>query len=176
MNPMSSPASATEAKVDPRIAELVVGGSLEISPRELHRAKEVAALLPTGTCVYIPSLPGLPLGRTLEAIAAIRAAGLDPVPHVSARRILDRVEFRNFLERAVTEFGVHRVMLIGGDEPQPKGPYADSLQILEEGTLSRCGVREIGVAGYPEGHPRIAGSLLHESLEKKIQSSAAQGL
>ena len=77
-NPMSSPASATELGLQARVSELLVGGSLEISPRELHRAAEVAALLPTNTCVYIPSLPGLPLARTLEAIAAIRAAGLDP--------------------------------------------------------------------------------------------------
>src|SRR5512142_131517 len=84
-SPMSFPASATESKVDARIAELMVASSLEISPRELHRAKEVAALLPTGTCVYIPSLPGLPLARTLEAIAALREVGLDAVPHVSAR-------------------------------------------------------------------------------------------
>src|SRR5688572_21977023 len=97
MNPMSSLASATEAGLAPRVAELVAGGSLEISPRELHRAGEVGALLPAGTCVYIPSLPGLPLSRTLEMAAALRAAGLDPVPHVSARRILGRDEFKDFL-------------------------------------------------------------------------------
>ena len=85
---MSFPASATEAGLQARVAELLAAGSLEISPRELHRVGEVAALLPADTCVYIPSLPGLPLSRTLEAVAAIRAAGLDPVPHVSARRIL----------------------------------------------------------------------------------------
>src|SRR5436190_10062395 len=102
MNPMSSPASAIE-RSDPRIVELVAAGSLEISPRELHRARDVATLLPSGSCVYIPSLPGLPLARTLEAIVAIREAGLDPVPHVSARRILDREEFREFLRRAAAE-------------------------------------------------------------------------
>ena len=143
---MSSPASAIE-RSDPRIVELVAAGSLEISPRELHRAKDVATLLPAGSCVYIPSLPGLPLVRTLEAIAAIREAGLDPVPHVSARRILNRNEFRDFLRRAAAEYGVHRVLLLGGDEPRPKGPYADSLQILEERLLADCGVREIGIAG-----------------------------
>lgn len=94
---MSFPASATEQGVQARISELLVAGSLEISPRELHRAGEVASQLPANTCVYIPSLPGLPLSRTLEAIAALRAAGLDPVPHVSARRILNADEFRTFL-------------------------------------------------------------------------------
>ena len=145
---MSSPASAIERSSSRKtLAELIAASSMEMSPRELHRAADVAALLPKDTCVYIPSLPGLPLSRTLEAVAAIRAAGLDPVPHVSARRILDRGEFREFLKKAVSLHGVHRAMLIGGDEPGPLGPYADSLQLLAEGALAECGVRESGRPG-----------------------------
>jgi len=171
---MSSLASAIDALVQARISELLIGGSLEMSPRELHRAGEVAALLPADSCIYIPSLPGLPLARTLEAVAAIRAAGLDPVPHVSARRIRDRDEFAEFLKKAVAEHRVHRVLLLGGDEPTPKGPFRDSLQILESGLLRDSGIREIGVAGYPEGHPRI--SNLAESFEKKRRMASEQGL
>jgi methylenetetrahydrofolate reductase (NADPH) len=173
---MSFPANATEPGIEARVSELIAAGSVEISPRELHRAAEVATLLPAGSCVYIPSLPGLPLARTLEAIAAIRAAGLDPVPHVSARRILNRDEFRDFLRCAAAEHGVHRVLLIGGDEPRPKGPFADSLQILEERLLVDCGVREIGVAGYPEGHPRIPLNAIEGALERKLALAAAQSL
>lgn len=156
--------------------ELVAASSMEISPRELHRAADVAALLPAGSCVYIPSLPGLPLTRTLDAIAAVRAAGLDPVPHVAARRIADRVAFREFLARAVGEHRVHRVLLLGGDEPNPRGPYRDSLQLLEEGLIAEAGVREIGVAGYPEGHPRIATPEIERALARKVALSAEQGL
>ena len=176
MSPMSSPASATDAGLQARVAELLAAGSLEISPRELHRAAEVGALLPAGTCAYIPSLPGLPLARTLEAVAALRAAGLDPVPHVSARRILDRGEFKDFIREAVARHGVHRVLLIGGDEPGPKGPYRDSLQLLEEGLLADCGIREFGVAGYPEGHPRISAGVLKSSFERKITLAREQAL
>jgi len=171
---MSFPASATERGLQARASELLVAGSLEISPRELHRAADVGAVLPSTTCVYIPSLPGLPLARTLEAVAAIRGAGLDPVPHVSARRILNREEFRAFLKEAVARHGVHRVLLLGGDEPKPKGPFSDSLQILESGLLADSGIREIGVAGYPEGHPRI--SNLSESFERKRRLAREQNL
>lgn len=173
-NPMSFPASATEHGLQARASELLIGGSLEISPRELHRAAEVAALLPANTCIYIPSLPGLPLARTLAAVAAIRDAGLDPVPHVSARRILDRQEFEGFLREAVTRHAVHRVLLLGGDEPRPKGPFNDSLEVLESGLLADSGIREIGVAGYPEGHPRI--SNLSEAFERKRRLAREQGL
>ncbi|HEU4352451.1 MAG TPA: methylenetetrahydrofolate reductase [Burkholderiales bacterium] len=173
---MSFPASATDQGLQGRASELLIAGSLEISPRELHRAADVAALLPTNTCVYIPSLPGLPLARTLEAIAAMRAAGLDPVPHVSARRILNEEEFRAFLKEAVARYGVHRVLLIGGDEPKPKGPFVDSLQVLESGLLADSGIREIGVAGYPEGHPRISAGSLQESFNRKRKLTREQGL
>jgi len=173
---MSFPASATEAPLKSRITGLVAAGSLEISPRELHRLGEVAALLPKDTCVYIPSLPGLPLSRTLEMVAALRAAGLDPVPHVSARRILDRQEFRKFLRQCVEEHAVHRVLVIGGDEPKAKGPYNDSLDVLREGVLAEAGIREIGVSGYPEGHPRIDKQDLEKAFAEKLRIADLQGL
>jgi methylenetetrahydrofolate reductase (NADPH) len=171
---MSFPASATESPN--RFSELLIGGSLEISPRELHRAPEVAAILPADSCIYIPSLPGLPLTRTLDAVAAIRAAGLDPVPHVSARRIRDRDEFREFLKKAASQHGVHRVLLIGGDEPRPRGPFEDSLKVLEQGVLKECGIREVGVAGYPEGHPRIPLNGLDRALQRKIELARDQNI
>lgn len=173
---MSFPASATDGELQARLSELLAASSLEISPREMHRAQALAALLPANTCVYIPSLPGLPLGRTLDAVAAVREAGLDPVPHVSARRILDRGEFKSFLKKCVSDCGVHRVLLIGGDEPRPKGPYNDSLEVLEEGVIAECGVREIGVGGYPEGHPRIAPAVLQQALKRKLALAREQKL
>ena len=173
---MSSPASAIEQGVQARLSELLIGGSLELMPREMHRAAQIAALLPKDTCIYVPSLPGLPLARTLEAVATIRAAGLDPVPHVSARRILNKDDFRSFLKEAVSRYGVHRVLLLGGDEPRPKGPFADSLQILESGLLVDSGIREIGVAGYPEGHPRIPAADLTAAFKTKQKLTAEQGL
>ena len=173
---MSFPASATDPRLDPRVSELIAAGSLEISPRELHRLPEVAAMLPANSCIYIPSLPGLPLTRTLEAVAAVRAAGLDPVPHVSARRIRDRDEFREFLKKAASQYGVHRVLLIGGDEPRPKGPFEDSLKVLEQGVLKECGIREVGVGGYPEGHPRIPLNGLDRALQRKIELAREQNV
>src|SRR6267378_776317 len=176
-NPMSFPASAIDASARAgSVAELIAAGSIEISPRELHRAAEVAALVPAGTCAYVPSLPGLPVSRALEAVAAIRQAGLDPVPHVAARRSAGREQLREFLRRAAGEHGVHRVLLVGGDQPRASGPYSDTLQILEEGVLADTGIREIGIAGYPEGHPRIAPAALEEAFARKRRLAAEQGL
>ena len=159
-----------------RISELVSAGSLEISPRELHKLGEVAALLPKDTCVYVPSLPGLPLSRTLDMVNALRGAGLDPVPHVSARRVVDRGELEAFLKEATTKYGVHRVLVIGGDEPKAKGPFNDSLEVIRSGLLARAGIREIGVSGYPEGHPQIPAAALEAAFKEKVKLAKEQGL
>src|SRR5204863_1650851 len=90
--------------------------------------------------------------------------------------IASREELREVLKRAAGEHGMHRVLLIGGDEARPKGPYADSLQLLEEGVLAECGIREIGVAGYPEGHPRIPPNALDAAFAKKLALAKKQGL
>jgi methylenetetrahydrofolate reductase (NADPH) len=66
------------------------------------------------------------------------------------------------------------VMLIGGDERSPRGPYRDSLEILEEGVLSQAGIKEIGVAGYPEGHPTIPARDVGAAFEKKLKLAREQ--
>ena len=68
------------------------------------------------------------------------------------------------------------MLLLGGDEPKPKGPFTDSLQILESGLLKDSGIKEIGVAGYPEGHPRIPAAELSAAFQKKLKMTAEQGL
>ena len=48
--------------------------------------------------------------------------------------------------------------------------------MLESGILAECGVREIGVSGYPEGHPKISPAVLEESLKRKIRMAGEQKL
>jgi methylenetetrahydrofolate reductase (NADPH) len=76
----------------------------------------------------------------------------------------------------VPEHGVRRVLLIGGDEPQPRGPYPDALTLLRDGLLAEAGIREVGIAGYPEGHPRIPPAVLNAARDEKLAEIAAQGL
>jgi methylenetetrahydrofolate reductase (NADPH) len=159
-----------------RMAELVVNGSIEVIPREAHRAAEIAGLLPAGTAAYVPALPGQPLAPMLDTLRALHAAGFDPVPHVAARRMPSRDALRDFLERAVGECGVHRVLLLGGDLEAPAGPYADAAAVLRDDVLRTCGVREAGFAGYPEGHPRIDAAHLESALHEKFRLAREQGL
>ena len=157
-------------------AELVACGSLEMgadSPQDAHR---IASLLPAGTPVYVNHLPRRELALTLPALIALAEAGLEPVPHVAARRIASRAEAETFLKQAARLARVRKVLLIGGDVPQPVGPYSDAAALMRDGLLSGCGVQQVGLPGYPEGHPHIASAKLAAALADKLALAEAQGL
>lgn len=157
-------------------AALVVSGSIEMGAHRPEDAREIAALLPAGTPVYVNHLPRHSLADSLASLIAVREAGLEPVPHIAARRIASRAEFDSFLGHAVSAAGVRKVLVLGGDEASPRGPYADAVALIREGILAACGVREIGIASYPEGHPRIARDALERAFDDKLARAAAQGL
>jgi len=171
-----STVTATADIVAVCIAELVSCGSIEMTAHRAEDARALGNMLPSGTKVYVNHLPRHTLAETLTALEAVHAAGLEPVPHLAARRVTSRDELRHFLRRAVRDAGVQKVLLIGGDDPQPRGPWADSVALLADGTLAECGVREVGLAGYPEGHARIPRAALERAMSEKLALTAAQGL
>jgi methylenetetrahydrofolate reductase (NADPH) len=171
--PVDRPAAARAASI---AAELVSGGSLEMGAHRPQDAREIAALLPAGTPVYVNHLPRHRLLDTLPTLVAVRAAGLEPVPHIAARRIKDRAELQTFLSRAVGDAGVRKALILGGDEPEALGAYADGAALLREGLLAASGLREVGLPGYPEGHPRIPRAVLENAFVEKLSLAAAQGL
>ena len=113
--------------------------------------------------------------HTLPALIALAEAGLEPVPHVAARRVASRAEVEAFLKQAVRLAGVRKVLLIGGDVAEPLGPYADGAALMRDGLLAGCGVQQVGLPGYPEGHPRIATATLAAALAEKLALAGAQG-
>ena len=157
-------------------AELVSGGSLEMGAHRPQDARDIAALLPAGTPVYVNHLPRHRLLDTVPTLVAVREAGLEPVPHIAARRVRDRAELQTFLARAVGDAGVRKALIIGGDEPDAAGPYADGAALIREGLLASAGLREIGLPGYPEGHPRIPRAVLERAIAEKMSLAAGQGL
>ncbi len=176
----SSIGAAGRALADPHasesLADLLANASIEIAPRERDTIAQVAEALPVNTCVYVPAPAARPLAETLDAISAVRRAGLDPVPHIAARRFASRAELLDFVKAAVDLHGVHRVMLIAGDEPRAKGPFDDAVRVLEDGLLGPAGIREIGISGYPEGHGRISAAVLEAAFARKLELAREQGL
>jgi len=157
-------------------AELVACGSLEMGAEAPDAAQRIAELLPAGTPVYVNHLPRRPLADALPALIALAKAGLEPVPHVAVRRIAARAEAEAFLKEAVQQAGVRKLLLIGGDVPEPLGPYAEGAALLRDSLLGECGISQVGLPGYPEGHPRIASAALAAALADKLALARGQGL
>ncbi|MDX1374659.1 MAG: hypothetical protein R3357_03785 [Burkholderiales bacterium] len=158
------------------LMELAACGSLEMNADRAGDARTIADLLPAGTKVYVNHLPRNALSETLRSLVALRGAGLEPVPHVAARRVATRAELKRFLERAVEEAEVSKILLIGGDDAAPAGVYRDGLGPLEDGVIAECGIHEVGLAGYPEGHAHIAREALAEVLAAKLAAARAHAL
>ena len=157
-------------------AELVACGSLEMGADAPEEARRIAGLLPAGTPVYVGHLPRRAVGASLETLVALRRAGLEPVPHVAARNLASRAEAREFIDKAVRRAGITKALLIAGDSAGPAGPYADSAALLAEDFMGQSGLTQVGLAGYPEGHPRIATAALNAALARKLELAARHGL
>jgi methylenetetrahydrofolate reductase (NADPH) len=157
-------------------AELVSGGSIEYSFGNPDLIPERADLLPYGMPVFVPVLPRHALHSRREIIRALGKASLDPVPHLAARHIASRGELADFLAFLTGEAGVHRVLLIGGDSSEVRGPYPDAAALLADGVLQQAGISEVGLAGYPEGHPGIPADAMREALRTKIRLAVDSGM
>jgi methylenetetrahydrofolate reductase (NADPH) len=170
------PAFSAVPAVSRAAAELAACGSLEITAGHEAEVGAVAAALPVGTRVFVNHLPRSRLIDALPTLKALHDRGLDPVPHIAARRLGARLELGEFLAAATSEAGVKSVLLIGGDVDRPAGPFADSIELLRDGALGAAGLAQVGLAGYPEGHPRIAPGLISNALDSKLSLVAAQGM
>lgn len=158
------------------IARLARGASIETSTRNLADVSGYAPLLAAGTDVYVAFLPGTPYHHILSVATRLRQVGLNPVPHLAARRLASAAAVADFAARLRDEAGVTRVLLVAGDSQAACGPFESSLQVLETGVFEACGIRSVGVAGYPEGHPRIAQQALDDALDRKIRYAEVHGI
>jgi methylenetetrahydrofolate reductase (NADPH) len=171
--PRNAADAATEAAA--AIAAFLRAGSLEATrPDEADIAALKAAAAP-GTHVYLSAVPTRPQEEVVGQAQHIRAAGLEPVPHLAVRNFASAEDLRRFVDRLTGEAGVRRLLVIAGDRDDPAGPFLGALEAIDSGMISR-GIVEIGISGYPEGHPRIAGHELDRLLAAKIEAAEQTGL
>ncbi len=150
--------------------------SLEVAAKAMPALRGEAGRIARGTTISIPYLPSESDDARLAAARTVRALGLEPMPHLSARRIESRAALERFLDRAVAEAGVERCLLIAGDLSRPAGPFPDSASLIETGLLERAGIRTVGVGGHPEGHPVMAVAERWHALETKCRSIEERGM
>jgi methylenetetrahydrofolate reductase (NADPH) len=156
--------------------ELVTGYSLEMTGKDVPGLMEAKDSIPAGTKINVTFLGNEDLEMRVSAAKAVRELGFVPVPHISARRLSSRGQLEEFLSRLQDVGATESVFVVGGDPATPEGPYEDSYDVIRTGLLLDYGVKEVSIAGYPEGHPDISQDVLWRALEEKSLSLTQQGL
>lgn len=152
------------------------GFSLEMTARDIGALHEAAPMIPAQTPIAIPWLPGEALEARVAAAVAVRGLGCEPMPHFSARRIVDAGEFEAYLAAVVEQAGVRRCFVVAGDPPEPQGPFFDSAALIATGAFERAGITAIGIGGHPDGHPQMSEAQCWAAIENKVAAITARGM
>ena len=152
------------------------GFSIEITAKDVDALKRAAPTLPPNTPVSVTFLPGEEPDARIAAATAVRELGFEPMPHFSARRIESRAEFESYLQAVVQQAKVRRCFVIAGDRDTPAGPFADSSALIATGCFEKAGVKAIGIAGHPDGHPNMSAEQRWDVLSKKAADIEHRGM
>lgn len=163
-----------------RLQRLLQGYSVELTPQAAMTACEsgtIQQLLKPGSVVSVTQLVGADLHTTIDAAAALKRAGMTPVPHVAVRNQRTLGELRWFIESLVDRAGVDELLVVAGgvDDASFRGEVRDSMQLVASGVLEANGIKRVGFAGHPEGSPDISDGELSAALLDKNEWAASAG-
>jgi methylenetetrahydrofolate reductase (NADPH) len=177
---MAQSSGVTRAEPMARAVTSVAGFARRASVElNVHELKDLAAgreLLPADAKVYISHLPKQAWADTLAASERVRAAGLDPVPHIPVRLLSDRTDAERLIAALIERARVAELLLIAGDHAQPRGAYPAVLELLQTGLLQSHGIRRVSFAAHPEGHPVVALDDTRKAAIDKAQWARQAGL
>jgi methylenetetrahydrofolate reductase (NADPH) len=142
---------------------LVASPAFELIP--LKGIEQKAEALPARSTVTVTASPAKGMNATLDLAIELHRRGHLATPHLSARMITDHQELNSIIDRLAGE-GIDRIFVVGGDADDP-GKFKDALELLRAMDELGHHFKEIGVTGYPEGHPFISGDVLRQALIDK---------
>ena len=143
-------------------------GLLERTRYELIPLRDAlgrAEALPPASATTVTASPSHGIESTIDLCEALVARGHTATPHLAAHMFRDRAHLRDILERCRSA-GIDEAFVIGGDA-RDRGELHDAPSLLR--TMIELGhpFERLGVAAYPEGHPRIPDDRLLASLREK---------
>jgi len=150
--------------------------SIEVTPTGATKIESFRDCLAPGTTVNVTFLPGSDLRDTIAVAERLHNDGMRPVPHLAARSLQNADQLDELLAAFTTRCGVEEVLCIGGGVDDPVGNFTATMQVLETGLIQKHGIRQIGVAGHPEGSPDISDDAVAEALASKNALAARDGL
>jgi methylenetetrahydrofolate reductase (NADPH) len=154
-----APASSTAQRI---------GDGLRFEVLPFARAEAQAAAVGEPLRLTVTTSPKHGVDRSLEVACRLHALGHRVTLHVAARMVRDESHLDAIVTRA-HEAGIDDFFVVGGDAPDPLGPYTDAALLLDALVPHPRRPRTIGIAGYPEGHPLIDAAVLDAVLERKAR-------
>ncbi|MDQ3912553.1 MAG: methylenetetrahydrofolate reductase [Actinomycetota bacterium] len=164
----TSRTSAGEASTDAHtrlmLSEVLARPRYEVIPTK--GTDEWIVDLPDEAKVAITCSPAQGIEGTLRLAERLAERGFRVVPHVSARLVLDEGHLKEIVAR-LGDLEVKEIFVIGGDAKDPVGLFSGAFELLSAMADLEHGFDEIGVGGYPEGHPHIDDDALRQALLDK---------
>jgi methylenetetrahydrofolate reductase (NADPH) len=149
---------------DQALQRLLTHARYEVLPTASTEDK-VLASVPRDVAVTVTASGAKGLEATLALAETLAGHGYVVVPHLAARMISGRAELVEIRAR-LDEAGITRVFVPGGDV-DPVGDYPDSFSLLEDLTTLAQPFEQVGIAGYPETHPKITDDLTVQAMWDK---------
>lgn len=149
------------------IQDFMKGFTLETTPGSAKKIADYREYVAPGEVIYITFLPGSDFADTVSLAKRLRDEGFEPVPHFAARSLPNKQFFEDNLKRCVEEAGVNRVLAIAGAVDEPLGEFDSSIDLLQTGLFDKYGIKQIALAGHPEGSPDISDEKIKEALRLK---------
>jgi methylenetetrahydrofolate reductase (NADPH) len=132
------------------------------------KAEAQAAEAGTPLRLTVTTSPKHGIDRSLEVAEHLRGLGHAVTLHLAARMVRSEQHLEAILDRAARA-GIDDFLVIGGDAPEPLGPFAAAAPVLE--LVDRHALRpdRLGIGAYPEGHPLIRAADLEAALARKAE-------
>jgi methylenetetrahydrofolate reductase (NADPH) len=128
--------------------------------------EQVLEHVPKEAKLTVTASPQKGMEDTLRLAEQLASQGYHVAPHLSARLIEDSAHVEEILLR-LHEVGIRDAFVVGATLRSPLASLLARLELLK--SMSRIGheLEEIGITGYPEGHPFLKDETLREAMYEK---------
>lgn len=156
---------ATRQETIERLAQALKQPRYEVIPLK-GTEEQVLEHVPKEAKLTVTASPQKGMEATLRLAEQLTREGYRVAPHLSARLIRDDAHLETVLQR-LHEAGIRDAFVVGGDANEPAGEFVGAPELLE--SMSKIGheLEEIGITGYPEGHPFLKDEAIKEAMYEK---------
>ena len=159
-----------------QLINATTGWSIETTPANANKISNFYDLLAPGTSVNVTFLPGSDPLETVQVAERLFKDGMNPIPHLAARSLLNLSQLDELLSAFVDRASVNEVLIVAGGLGDPIGDFSNSMAVLKTGLLQKYGIKKVGIAGHPEGSPDINDEDLTKALVDKNEFALKENI